>query len=352
MLLLGFSSKGVCKTYKYIDKQGQTHYSDKSPQASVNVQEFKDKIATHNPLTKDLNDRLVKKFPANNPVEIATLATVEISSEVMQGSGFFLSDDGYIVTNKHVVKPVKSDQETNKKIFSESKLLFEIAKERLYNQEKLHDVLYNELVKYEKLLKRKWGRFSTKALESKYEIISYEFQVSQKQLEYLESDYYSAKKEFERAESFLLKSGRDPYRGQRYTIRIKDGTKLKADFIAASKDHDLAFLKLSGYKTPFLVSLGSNQVLRGARVHAIGSPLGISDSLTTGTVTSIQGNYIYTDASIFPGNSGGPLIDEAGKVLGVITLKKTKEGDSLSKGIGIAISAHIVNQEFNKIRSK
>ncbi len=48
----------------------------------------------------------------------------------------------------------------------------------------------------------------------------------------------------------------------------------------------------------------------------------------------------------------GPLIDEAGKVLGVITLKKTKEGDSLSKGIGIAISAHIVNQEFNKIRSK
>ncbi len=62
---------------------------NKSPQASVNVQEFKDKIATHNPLTKDLNDRLVKKFPANNPVEIATLATVEISSEVMQGSGFF-----------------------------------------------------------------------------------------------------------------------------------------------------------------------------------------------------------------------------------------------------------------------
>ena len=68
-------------------------------------------------------------------------------------------------------------------------------------------------------------------------------------------------------------------------------------------------------------------------------------------MTSIQGGYIYTDISIFPGNSGGPLINKTGKVLGVITYKITKD-NIMSQGFGMVIPFNIVNHEFDKLRAK
>lgn len=294
LLLLLFPSEGMSKTYKYIDEQGQTHYSDKLPESSVKVQELKNKITKQAPSTKDLKEKLNKKFPTNNPVEVATLATVEISSEIGQGSGFFFSNDGYIVTNKHVIKSSQSNQDKNKKKLAKSELFFEIAKERLYLSEKQHNILYNELITCKSQLKRNFGVLGKRSLQARCKTLNFEYQVSLKNIRYLESDYYAAKKEFERSKSFLLSSDRNPYWGQRYTIRIKDGTELEAEYISASKDYDLAFLKLKRYMTPFLVPLESGLILRGSRVHAIGSPLGISDSLSTGTVTSVQGGvYLY-----------------------------------------------------------
>ena len=182
-------------------------------------------------------------------------------------------------------------------------------------------------------------------------IIYNNYKESERLLRITKSNYNAAKKKFKKSKSYMTNKGRESYWAQKYKIRIKDGSMLSARYVGASKDHDLAFLKLDKYKTPFLVAARRDQNLRGSKVFAIGSPLGISDSLTSGTVTSIQGSYIYTDTSIFPGNSGGPLIDETGKVIGVIAQKITKN-NVMSKGFGIAIPINIVNLEFNKLLGK
>ena len=351
-LLLGFPSEGISETYKYQDERGQWHYSDKPPQTSSKSQEtlFDNTKKTAPP--RDLVGMLEKKFVSNNPEEIATLAVVEIKNALGHGSGFFITNDGYIVTNRHVVKPTESVQwDKYEKALAEQEKLFIAAGRELDSRKAYHKKIYHSLVEHEKNIKRYMDQASRKILGSRYKIIYNNYKESERLLKITKSNYNAAKRNFKKSKSYMSNKGRESYWAQKYKIRIKDGTILNARYVGASKDHDLAFLKLDRFKTPFLVPAGRNIKLRGSKVFAIGSPLGISDSLTSGTVTSIQGAYIYTDTSIFPGNSGGPLIDETGKVLGVIAQKITKN-NVMSKGFGIAIPINIVNIEFKKLRAK
>ena len=83
---------------------------------------------------------------------------------------------------------------------------------------------------------------------------------------------------------------------------------------------------------------------QGTPVFAIGSPFGISDALTAGIVTKASKDHLFTDTQILPGNSGGPLIDADGKVLGVNTaiVAKNRNAD----GLGLAIYASRIRTEF------
>ena len=77
---------------------------------------------------------------------------------------------------------------------------------------------------------------------------------------------------------------------------------------------------------------------------AIGSPLGVSDSLTAGIVTKSSRDHLFTDTQILPGNSGGPLINADGLVLGVNTAVLSQNKNA--NGLGMAIYASRVRSEF------
>jgi len=125
---------------------------------------------------------------------------------------------------------------------------------------------------------------------------------------------------------------------------LKDGKKLKARLVKISKEYDLALLKLDSYTTPFLTLSAKRHPRQGTRVFAIGSPLGITDSLTSGIITKSARDYLFTDTRILPGNSGGPLIDAEGNVVGVNTavLSQHQQAD----GLGVAIYAARIRGEF------
>jgi serine protease Do len=115
-------------------------------------------------------------------------------------------------------------------------------------------------------------------------------------------------------------------RADRITVKLSDGRSLKARIIGSDPDTDIALIKIDGEPGLPVAPLGDSSTLRmGEWVCAIGNPLGYEHSVTVGVVSFLGrklfdaslDNYIQTDAAINFGNSGGPLINSRGEVIGI-----------------------------------
>lgn len=133
---------------------------------------------------------------------------------------------------------------------------------------------------------------------------------------------------------------------QRLEVMLSDKHKYKARVLAVDKNHDLALIKIDAPSlTPVTLSDSRNLVV-GQRVYAIGNPFGLNGTMTRGIISAIrsirgpQGNpiedAIQTDAAVNPGNSGGPLLNSRGEVIGITTMIASNGADQ-SSGIGFAI---------------
>jgi S1-C subfamily serine protease len=144
------------------------------------------------------------------------------------------------------------------------------------------------------------------------------------------------------------------------TVKLADGRNYPATLVGASQAHDLAVLKIAPEGKPLRpVALGTSHDLRvGQKVFAIGNPFGLDWSLTTGIVSAldrslddeeggVNRHLIQTDAAINPGNSGGPLLDSAGRLIGVNTAIYSPSG--ASAGIGFAVPVDTVNRVVPQI---
>jgi serine protease Do len=147
------------------------------------------------------------------------------------------------------------------------------------------------------------------------------------------------------------------------TVNFPDGTKLKATLIGKDDKTDIALLQVKAAKPLTFVKFGDSDRMRvGDWVLAIGNPFGLGGTVTTGIVSARNrdinagpyDNFIQTDASINRGNSGGPLFNMDGEVIGINTAIISPSGGSI--GIGFAIpSATAVNvvqqlREFGETR--
>ena len=130
-----------------------------------------------------------------------------------------------------------------------------------------------------------------------------------------------------------------------------------AKVIGTDRETDLAVLKIDADKLPVISFYNSDELRQGQIVLALGSPLGLENSLTVGFVSSPHRHlneqdpmyYIQTDAAINPGNSGGPLLDIEGRIVGINTLIFSRSGGS--EGIGFAIPSNLVRQVYQQLRA-
>ncbi|WDA42636.1 Do family serine endopeptidase [Erythrobacter sp. BLCC-B19] len=143
------------------------------------------------------------------------------------------------------------------------------------------------------------------------------------------------------------------------TVTLPDGTEYEADLVGADAASDLAVLKIRSSKTFPFVKFGDSSAARvGDWVVAIGNPFGLGGTVTSGIISAVYRNtgqggaydrYLQTDASINRGNSGGPLFDMRGNVIGINNAIFSPSGGSV--GIGFAIPAEIAAPIVEKLRS-
>jgi S1-C subfamily serine protease len=147
---------------------------------------------------------------------------------------------------------------------------------------------------------------------------------------------------------------------QQVEVRLSDQHTYKAQVLGVDPNHDLALLKIIAPNLVPATLAESQGLVVGQRVYAIGNPFGLQGTMTRGIISAIrsirgpQGNpiedAIQTDAAVNPGNSGGPLLNSRGEVIGITTLIANNGADQ-SSGIGFAIpinTAKAVLDDFAK----
>jgi serine protease Do len=134
----------------------------------------------------------------------------------------------------------------------------------------------------------------------------------------------------------------------RITVTLYDQSQWHAKVLAAAQLLDLAVLKIDvGHPLPYLKFADSDTAHIGDPVVVIGNPLGLGTSVSSGIVSALHrdllntpiDDYIQTDAAINHGNSGGPVLDRNGQVLGVATILVTASAGQGSEGLGFAIAS-------------
>jgi 2-alkenal reductase len=150
---------------------------------------------------------------------------------------------------------------------------------------------------------------------------------------------------------------------QKVQVQLDAGRTYDARVVGTAPQYDLAVVKLEqvppGLKP---IAIGTSKELRiGQNTYAIGNPFGLTRTLTSGIVSALDRHLptsdireisgaIQTDAAINPGNSGGPLLDSAGRLIGVTTAIKSPSGGST--GVGLAIPVDLVNRIVPQLIAK
>ena len=310
-------------------------------------------------------------------IERACDATVTIKTPFGHGSGFLVTNNGYILTNRHVSHYAETLITSIEKEIQEIRLSLAPL---LQQRDGIAQNINTDSQEIERLKKYMgqivgWINKSEEAIAHGKRIYISEDYVSSAMKSYKEANAeldrqvniyntvmvhrYACQKQLEIVETQLRElqanleqktDQKSELSSQKDDIKIVlcDGTEHRPRKVSASFDYDLALLRLDGYNGPRLEIGDPKQVAIGTRVYAIGSPLSatLGNTVTSGVLSADRGDWLQTDAAVNPGNSGGPLVTEDGRVIGINTMKPSKEIGS--EGISLAIPIYFAIKEFSQ----
>ncbi|MFP4446852.1 MAG: trypsin-like peptidase domain-containing protein [Desulfosudaceae bacterium] len=343
LLLTGLVLAAAAEMYKYQDESGAWHFSDTPPpDADVSVETVPMAVRSEGG-GEDLAQRLWEQYAPQSRLEYASLAAVTIYSDIAKGSGFFVTTRGHLLTNRHVL-------EGDHREMADTRAEYEAAEDRLAHAESWFRHEADQMAQAEEDLEK-----MKRAIDH---LNDSENRRSAMQLYQERRDRYQAWKADFEAERRRYEAYREQHRDRRekfeyratvagaashFWIVIKDGSRLNARLIRTSRNHDLALLKVDGYQTPRLEPPETGIPGQGSPVYALGSPMTLSDSVSRGVVAGYENGFVKTDAKIYPGNSGGPLVTEEGRVIGINTFKQLTRD---FEGLGFAIPITTAMREF------
>ena len=355
-LLLIVVQAGGGDIYRYRDESGRWSFTDRQPacpEAECLTKDSNDPVGV---LAKDLGSQLKEALKPDTPIEVAVLAVVTIEHGAGHGSGFFITRDGYILTNRHVVRYTETSR------WQKQRKELEATKDVLMQKEGELRQCERDADEWTAALKqlRESGQ-----LRSKNPAIAADARLRRQRwtesLQYadarcraIRSEIHKGSRELHRRElDYRWETARGEAR-TRYSIKLADGTNETALLVSTSSEHDLALLKLDGYRTPCLRPAHGWERAPGRTVYAIGNPLAKALAVSRGVVSRVAGNdadeAILTDALVSPGSSGGPLVNEEGQVVGVTTSKLVAGSGADGRGLGAALPIDLALLEFDELK--
>ena len=251
LLVLIASPMLRAEIYRYQDANGKWQYTDRAPsdQVKSEVVKLKDNDesnAASGGAGDNLAEYLTKKINPGSDIEKASMAVVKIVTSYGSGSGFFISEKGYLITNKHVVRPDSSAQIENELKQAESNVKQGGA--YLDDRSRELDRYKKQIDDYKTQIDNAPDAYKAKMLE--------EYNYHRRRYADMNAAYQQSREKYQAA--------RDQVTAQRsafgdssvessFKIILKDGTEKKARLVELGNNQDLALLKIDGnYVTPFL----------------------------------------------------------------------------------------------------
>jgi serine protease Do len=288
---------------------------------------------------------LTEKYRPKSDIEKASLSTVTIKTSIGQGSGFFINENGYILTNKHVLRVDETEMKRAEEFIARADNRIEDDEATIVEAEKRLIRMKTDLDDYKASIDRMTDPNAQIIAMQKYRSQSAQYDFYEAQLRKRKSEFEDKKWKYQEGKREFINKARTAKYDRQFVVLLKDKTALEANLVSVSNNHDLALLRIDRCRSPYLQSGAPSQLIQGMSVFAIGSPLGFGDSVSSGVLSGYDPDYIRTDARINPGNSGGPLITADGKVIGINTMKLIIDK---FEGVGFAIPVTKAFQEFNK----
>jgi serine protease Do len=347
LILLLSEGKAEADIYQYKDKSGNWVLTD-SPPGNVENMEIiknKDRRSSRSSGFRDIEKDLTEKYRPKTDIEKASLSTVTIKTSIGQGSGFFINENGYILTNKHVLRVDETEMKKAEEFIARVDNRIEDDEATIAEAENRLRRMRSDLDDYKASIDRMTDPNAQIIAMQKYRSQSVQYDFDEAQLRKRKNEFEEKISKYRQEKGEFTKKARMAKHDRQFIVILKDKTELEANLVSVSNDHDLALLKIDGCKSPYIQSGAQKEITQGMGVFAIGSPLGVVDSVSSGVLSGYDNDYIRTDAKIYPGNSGGPLITADGKVIGINTLKLITQK---FEGMGFAIPVRSAFQEFNK----
>lgn len=171
------------------------------------------------------------------------------------------------------------------------------------------------------------------------------------------------------ADGYILTNQHVVNQAAQVIVTTTDGEKYEAQIIGYDYDSDVALLKIEGKDFPFIRFGDSDDVIIGEWAIAVGNPFGLfsihsQPTVTVGVVSALDRDFdrnaegrlyrdmIQTDAAINRGNSGGPLVNSAGELIGMNTMIFTASSSGGSIGLGFAIPSNQLKKLYNELRDR
>lgn len=330
--------------YQYTDEKGVMHFTDNPLKVPKTGYKEIATQGTAHPRGANLLKTLEEKLKPGTDVERAVMATVRVESPMGIGTGFFVSDRGHILTNRHVLQGNREDTETQRQRYREVEHRLKRYEGEIRQEENRLARAYQQIRDYEARISRMPADQRERARENlkdeKQNIEEWERYLKEKRQEYrqVKEEVDQHRRDFEWQNDISLVQ-------KQVKIGLADGSFLQAAILRVSQQHDLALLHLEGYaKTPKLETASPKHLPRGTPLYAIGNPAGLRHSVVNGILSGMEGTWVKTNAKIYPGNSGGPLITKTGAVVGVNTFKQLTHK---FEGLGFALDIDVAMADFS-----
>lgn len=345
MILGSADSRVWADIYRYRDRNGNWVLTDSPPDHAerIEIVRERDGRSSGSYGFRDIEAELAVKYRPKNEIERASLSAVTIKTAIGMGSGFFINGNGYILTNRHVVRGDEAQIRETERFIAQMDDWMADEEADIAQAENQIERMKSDLNDFKASIDHMTDPNAQGLALQRYRDQSARYDSYEERLRKRKDELQEKGSKHRRQKEEFSRKARTAGHESRFAVILKDGSELEADLVSVSEDQDLALLRMSGCRSPFIHPAAQSEIFQGLRVFAIGSPLGVGDSVSAGIVSGYDDDYIRTDAKVYPGNSGGPLITGDGKVIGINTLKLITRK---FEGMGFAIPVRRAFREF------